>query len=62
MVLAKVWIEEGCVSCGLCADTCPDVFEMADDAAKVKDGADLGNEDSIKQAANDCPVTVIKFE
>ena len=22
---------EGCISCGLCASTCPEVFQMADD-------------------------------
>jgi len=62
MAISKVWIEDGCVSCGLCADTCPDVFEV-NDIATVKEGADFNaNEDAIKEAAESCPVEVIKFE
>ena len=31
-----------CVSCGLCSQVCPDVFELgSDDMAQVKEGADL---------------------
>src|SRR5690606_35209080 len=26
--IRKVWIEEGCISCSLCQDICPDVFEV----------------------------------
>lgn len=63
MAVKRVWIEEGCIVCGLCADTCAEVFEMADDTAKVKAGADLNkNEELIKKSASDCPVNVIKFE
>ncbi|MEO0248840.1 MAG: ferredoxin [candidate division WOR-3 bacterium] len=28
--------EETCIGCGLCTETCPDVFEMKDDKATVK--------------------------
>lgn len=63
MAIKKVWIDEGCIACGLCADTCPEVFEMVDDTAKVKAGADLNkNEELIKKSTSDCPVNVIKFE
>ncbi len=36
--MAKVHVDEDlCIGCGLCADTCPDVFELGDDGkAKVK--------------------------
>ncbi|HKK60353.1 MAG TPA: ferredoxin [Salinivirga sp.] len=62
MAINKVWIEEGCTSCGLCEDVCPDVFKVEDEA-EVIEGADFNaNEDCIKEAAEECPVEVIKFE
>ena len=61
MAITKVWVEEGCTSCGLCEDTCPDVFEI-DEVSEVKGDAKFdGNEDDIKEAAESCPVEVIKF-
>ncbi|MDC7217711.1 MAG: ferredoxin [Spirochaetales bacterium] len=62
MAIKKVWIEEGCISCGMCEGICPDVFEMPDEAV-VKDGANYeGNEKDIKEAAESCSVEVIKYE
>lgn len=28
--------QDTCTGCGLCSDSCPEVFELADDTAKVK--------------------------
>ncbi len=62
MAITKVWIEDGCTSCALCEDTCPDVFEL-DDVSTVKEGADFSaNEDGIKESAENCPVDVIKYK
>ena len=62
MAIKKVWIEEGCTSCGMCEDLCPNVFEMQDEAV-VKDGVDFeSNEEGIKDAAESCPVEIIKYE
>ena len=62
MAIKKVWIEEGCTSCGMCEEICPNVFEMPDEAI-VKDGADFEeNEEGIKEAAESCPVEIIKYE
>ena len=62
MSIKKVWIEDGCTSCALCEETCPEVFEMPDEA-QVKEGADFStNEGCIKKAAEECPVEVIKYE
>jgi ferredoxin len=55
--------QDTCIGCGLCAQSCPDVFEMNDDKAIVK-GASVPQSavDCAKQAATDCPVEAIKVE
>ena len=63
MAIVRVWIEEGCTECGVCEETCPEVFRLGDEAVEVIVGADLvANEESIKQAAEECPVEIIAFE
>ena len=62
MATKKVWIEEGCTSCGLCEEICPEVFEMPDEAQVIQ-GADFNaHEDNIIEAAESCPVEIIKYE
>jgi ferredoxin len=62
MAIKKVWIEEGCTSCGLCQDICPEVF-IVEDVATVIEGVTLNDfEAGIKEAADSCPVEVIKYE
>ena len=62
MAIKKVWIEEGCTACGLCEEICPEVFEMQEEAV-VKKSINYNNfEEQIKEAAESCPVEVIKFE
>lgn len=62
MAIKKVWIESGCISCGECEEICPEVF-MVTDECHVKADADISNhEEQIKEAADSCPVEVIKFE
>lgn len=62
----KVLIDgDGCISCGLCADICPEVFRMSekDDIAEVYvDEIPEELEDSVQEAADDCPVSVIHIE
>jgi ferredoxin len=63
MAIVRVWIEEGCTECGVCEETCPEVFRLGDEGAEVIDGADLAaNEECIKQATDECPVEIIAFE
>ena len=62
MAIKRVWIEEGCISCGLAEGTCPEVFKVVD-TNTVVEGSDLPRfEDKIKEAAENCPVDVIRFE
>ena len=54
--------QDECTGCGLCEDTCPEVFELGDDTAKVKgDVVPADAEESCKQAIEDCPVEAIKI-
>ena len=59
----KVRIEDTCTACGLCVESCPDVFEMGDDAAQAKmDEVPEELEDAVRQAAEECPVEAIIVE
>ena len=34
--VAKVWIEEDCITCDACQDILPEVFEVTDDTSLIK--------------------------
>ena len=62
MPVKNVWIEDGCTSCGLCEEICPEVFVMVAEST-VKHDVDFSrHEGCIKEAAENCPVEVIKYE
>jgi ferredoxin len=59
----KVRIEDMCTACGLCCDTCPEVFEMGSEKAEVKvEEVPPEFEDAVQQAADECPVEAIVVE
>ena len=59
----KVSIVEGCIGCGMCAGTCPEVFRMQDDGtAEVYHQPETQDEPLAKEAAEGCPVGVIVIE
>ena len=67
MAVARVWIEEGCISCGLSESNCPEVFKVKSVGdnwqATVIEGVNYsGLEKKIKIAAEKCPAEVIKYE
>lgn len=55
----KVTIEDGCIGCGACESFCADVFKV-DDVCTVNESNIAGNEDNVKDAADACPVSIIK--
>jgi len=57
MAKYKIKIDEGCISCGNCANVCPDFFEMKEKSElKKSETDDLG---CAKEAAEQCPVNII---
>jgi len=59
----KVRIDDSCTACGLCVETCPEVFQMGDEIAEVvADEVPPQFEDSAQQAAEECPVEAIEVE
>ena len=59
MSISEIIIEDGCISCELCEQACPEVFEV-EEVAVIKPGVDFNvNEDKIREAAESCPVSII---
>ena len=61
MAIEKIWVEDGCTACGLCEEICPEVFKVLDIATVLKGADYVVNEAGIKEAAESCPVEVIRF-
>ena len=61
MAIKKVWIEEGCTACGLCEEICPEVFKLKDVATVIEGVTYSDFEEKIVEAAESCPVEVIKY-
>ena len=57
----KVTVIDGCISCGLCTEEYPDLFQMDDEgiARPVSEQVPPEREADARQAAEDCPVVVI---
>ncbi len=66
-LVTKVWIAPGCIVCDACETTCPEVFDVQETTCIIRPEA-LDAEftkpitQSIIEAAEECPVEVIKFE
>ena len=54
----------GCIGCGVCAETCPEVFRMAEDGLAEAYTEEVPEEvaDSAAEARDNCPVSVISLE
>ncbi len=59
----KVEVIEGCIACGLCVETVPDVFRMTDEGvAEAYKEPKPEQENAVSEAADGCPVSVIVTE
>jgi ferredoxin len=55
--------KDACLGCGVCAEGCPEVFEMIDDKAVAKvDPVPPEHEKACRDAGEQCPVEAIKIE
>lgn len=66
-VITKVWIEEGCIVCDACETAAPTVFHVTDDTCIIRpeamsDAFTKPLTAEIVDAAEECPVDVIKFD
>ena len=62
-IAMKVKVEDTCTACGLCVDTCPEVFELSDEYAEVLvQEVPAEHEEAVQQAADECPVEAIIVE
>lgn len=55
---------EACISCGLCATLCPNVFEMDEESIAIVKVEDIAPEDEAdaQNATDSCPVSAIALE
>ena len=58
----KVTVTDDCTGCGVCETIAPDVFVVEDEMATVNADEIAGNEDEVKEAAEECPDEAIKIE
>jgi len=61
MAISKIWIEEGCTACGVCEDICPEAFKVKEIATLIENVNYADYEEKIKEAAESCPVEVIRY-
>ena len=60
--MKKLWIEPGCITCGMCEFIAPKVFEVTDVSHIKKDFDQQDNDQLIEQSVIECPVSVIKYQ
>ena len=56
--------QDGCISCGLCENLCPEVFFINDQGVAEAKDSDIPDQlkDAAKEARDNCPVSVIDIE
>jgi len=56
--------KEGCISCGICVNMCPDVFQFDEDEKSTVVMDPIADEalESAQAAADSCPVSVIAID
>ena len=60
--IKRVFITPGCISCGTCEAVCPRVFKVKATAEVLPDAKPNDDNELVREAADLCPVNVIKVE
>lgn len=56
----EVKINDDCSACGICEDTCPEVFELGDEKAEIKANPIPSEyQEKVREAAEECPTESI---
>jgi len=60
----KATVSDDCTACGLCEETCPEVFRVgdADKAQVIADPVPPEAEDACREAADGCPLDAILLQ
>ena len=64
-IIRRVFIAEGCIPCCACEAECPEVFDVGTENTYIRLNAAeyfLSHKSRIEEAADGCPVAVIKIE
>jgi len=57
----KFRVNDSCIGCGLCAATCPEVFQMTDEnIAEAYEEASADSEAAALEAMDGCPAEAIE--
>lgn len=58
----RYFVNDGCIGCGLCTGTCPEVFSMSDAGVAVAIETEVpeGTLDKAGEAKDGCPVGAIE--
>ena len=61
-MIMKYVVNEGCIGCGLCTGTCPEVFSMGDDGLAIAIDTEVPAEalEAADEAKENCPVGAIE--
>lgn len=56
----KVKVNDDCISCGMCINMCPDVFDYGQDGLSTVIGNPDDCPDKVEAAADVCPTNAIE--